>query len=143
MIDVSSINLFIVDDHALVRDMLGEFLGMEPDLTVVGTAASGAEALERIPEEGCDVAIVDVAMPGMSGIELVRRLKQERPELVCLMLSGHVEQVYVRDALAAGASGYVMKGDPNVIAGAVRQVLRGDVYLSERVRASLGEGPGG
>ena len=142
MIAVAAVDLFIVDDHALVRDMLAEYLSMEPDLRVVGTAASGAEALARIPESGCAVALVDVAMPGMSGIELVRRLKREQPDVACLMFSGHVEQVYVRDALEAGASGYVMKGDPAVIAEAVRQVLQGGVYLSERVKAAL-EGPKG
>lgn len=127
--------VFLVDDHDVVRTMLDLYIRRAQDLSVCGMAASGEEALELATAEACDVALLDVAMPGMSGIELARRLRERHPRLKCLMLSGHAEQVYVKGALEAGALGYVMKGDPNAILGAIRQVLRGEVYLSNEVRA--------
>lgn len=129
--------VFIVDDFVLLHEMITEYLEMEPDLAVCGTAQSGEEALATLPERGCDLALVDVAMPGMNGIEFVRRLGELRPGFPCLMLSGHAEEVYVREAMAAGARGYVTKGDPDAIVGAIRCVLGGEVYFGEQVRAGM------
>lgn len=130
--------VFIVDDFPPLREMIAECLELESDLAVCGAAGSGEEALATLPPEGCDLALVDVSMPGMNGIELVRRLAELRPEIPCLMFSGHVEAVYVRDALEAGARGYVMKGDPDALVEAVRRVIGGEVYLGERVRREAG-----
>ncbi len=126
--------VFIVDDHVVVREMLRVFIMRQEDLALCGMAASGQEALEKATVEACDVAVLDVAMPGMDGIELARHLRERQPKLKCLMLSGHAEQVYVKGALEAGALGYVMKGDPDAILTAIRQVLRGEVYLSREVQ---------
>lgn len=130
--------IFVVDDHELVREMLVLYIRMEADLEVCGTAASGAEALAKIGGLGCDLALLDVGMPGMSGIELAEALRARHPEVRCLMLSGHAERVYVQGALEAGARGYVMKGDPETILEAIRQVLRGEDYLSAEVQPFWG-----
>lgn len=121
--------LFVVDDHAFVREMIADFLTTVGDLEVHGTAGSGAEALEALPAACCDLAIIDVSMPGMSGIELVRRLRVACPELKCLMLSGHTLEAYATDALRAGAHGYVAKGNPDTLLAAIRAVLRGERYV--------------
>lgn len=126
--------IFVVDDHDIVREMLSAYITMEGDLQLCGEAASGEEALIGIQSVDCDLALIDVAMPGMNGIELVRRIKETRPGLRCLMLSGHAERVYVRDSLSAGAHGYVMKGDPDAILQAIRKVLEGELYLSDAVK---------
>lgn len=138
--------IFIVDDHELVRTLLEEYLDMEPDLEVCGSVDSGEEALERLlqapqtangksspPALECDLALIDISIPDMNGIELVRRLSEERPSLRCLIVSGHAKAVYAEDALRAGAKGYVMKGDPDVLVEAVRQVLRGETYVDEQI----------
>ena len=127
--------VFIVDDSAIIRSLLAQYIASEPGLTVCGTAASGAEALEQIPPDGCDLALVDVSMPGMSGIELVRRLRNGRPELKCLMLSAHEEGAYVAAALSAGAGGYTTKEEPEVLVEAIWRVIREGAFLSERTRA--------
>ena len=126
--------VFIVDDNDIVREMLRVYIMRQEDLAICGMAASGEEALEQ-DTDACDVAVLDVAMPGMDGIELARRLHERQPDLRCLMLSGHAKEVYVRGALEAGAIGYVMKGDPNAILDAIRQVLRGEGYLSQEVKS--------
>jgi len=126
--------VFIVDDHAIVRELLSDFLNDLDGIAVCGTAASGEEALRVLPEAECELALIDVSMPGMSGIELVRQLYAARPALPCLMLSGHAEEIYVRASLEAGALGYVMKGDPDALREAIGQALRGETYLSPKLR---------
>lgn len=137
----SPARVFIVDDHAIVRELLSDFLNDLDGIVVCGTAASGEEALRVLPSSGCDLALIDVSMPGMSGIELTRRLKQVAPDLPCLMLSGHAEEIYVRSSLEAGALGYVMKGDPDALRQAITQALRGEVYLSPRLRKAGWDAP--
>jgi DNA-binding NarL/FixJ family response regulator len=84
-----------------------------------------------------DLVLVDVSLPNMSGIELVAMIRQQMPQLRCLMLSGHNELEYVRRALAAGAWGYVTKGNPRVLLEAIQDVLAGETYLSEELRGKL------
>jgi DNA-binding NarL/FixJ family response regulator len=129
----SGYRIFVVDDHDLLRELLAQFISLEEDMQVCGTAASGEEAIELLPYEACDLAVIDVAMPGMNGIELVARLRDRRPDLLCLMLSGHAEQVFVNGSLAAGARGYVTKGEPEAIIEAIRHVLTGGIYVSEPI----------
>lgn len=117
--------------------MVASYLSSVAGLTVCGTAESGEEALETLPESGCDLALVDVSMPGMSGIELVRHLRAQSPEVKCLMLSGHLGEGYVTDALKAGARGYVGKGDPAALLEAITEVLGGGRYISEPFRHLL------
>jgi DNA-binding NarL/FixJ family response regulator len=131
-------HIFLVEDHAIMRRSLVNLLQREPDLTVSGQAASVAEALERIPQSEPDLILVDVSLPGRNGLSLVEELGQERPELLCLILSGHNEAIYAKAALQAGARGYVMKGDPAAVLEAIRTVLRGEVYVSEAMRGKWG-----
>lgn len=126
--------VFIVDDHEIMREMLVEFLALEPDLTVCGEAANAQEALDRFEATDPDIVLVDVALPKMNGVELVRRLRARQPGLRCLMLSAHAEHLYVQEAIDAGARGYVMKGSPEAILEAIRVVLDGSIYLSRQVR---------
>jgi DNA-binding NarL/FixJ family response regulator len=118
--------VFIVDDFEPLIEMLTELLAYEADVAVCGSATSGAAALDALtamPDGACELAVVDVSMPEMTGIELVRRLREERPGLRCLMLSGHEEGVYTDDAQAAGAVGFVNKADPVEIVAAIKKAL--------------------
>lgn len=133
----AGIRVFLVEDHAYLRGMVASYLSDVAGLTICGTASSGTEALERLAECACDLALVDVSMPGMSGIELVGHLREQCPEVRCLMLSGHLGEGYVAESLAAGARGYVEKGDPAVLVVAIAEVLRGERYVSERFRHLL------
>lgn len=127
---VTTARVFIVEDHEIVRQMLREYLEEEPDLVVGGEAATAEEALKALAEAEAELVLVDVALPGMSGIELVRRLHARHPKLSMAMLSGHRENSYVNEALEAGASGYILKGQSDKLAAALRQVVQGEQYLS-------------
>jgi len=116
----------IVEDHPLMRTVMQEFVDDHPDMEVVSTVESGeqaVEALEQTTECRPDVLLVDVALPGMSGIELVRRVTDRWPNIRCIMLSGHVPTSYVERAFAAGAVGYLPKGQPEDVVTAIRRVL--------------------
>lgn len=117
------INLFIVEDHQVVRKTLITFLEREPDFTVSGEASSGNEALELLPDANADILLVDISMPGMDGITLIREVKKRWPNLPCLVLSGHAESVYGEQVLAAGALGYVDKREVKSIVPAIRRAL--------------------
>ena len=126
--------IFVVDDHPLMRNVLATYIKRQEDLLVCGEAASGKEVVMIIGQLTCDLALLDVAMPGMSGIDVVRYLREHHPQVKCLMLSGHGEQVYVEDAKKAGAAGYVMKGNPTAILEAIRRVLNGQEYVSAEIQ---------
>lgn len=123
-------SIYLVEDHEIIREMVREFIAIEPDLIVSGAAASGEEALAALAEEEPELVLVDTSLPGMSGIDLVKRLVDRRPGLRCLMFSGHGEQSYVEKALEAGAKGYILKGRPEELTAAIRTVLGGDTYFS-------------
>lgn len=126
--------IFVVEDHALMREMLDEFIGMEPDLSICGASASATEALKQIAVDMPDLVLIDIALPDMSGISLVPILRERYPNMLFLMLSGHGERMYVEKALDAGAHGYVLKGHAEDIPPAIRQVLSGERYLSDALR---------
>ena len=120
-----------------MREALAAFLAEAPGYEVCGAAATAEEALDRLVEiSSCDLMLVDVSLPGQSGIDLVRQVHGRRLELKCLMLSGHGERGYAERALAADARGYVLKGDPYELPGAIDAVMRGETYLSESLRAA-------
>ncbi|MCI0397068.1 MAG: response regulator transcription factor [Chloroflexi bacterium] len=129
--------IFVVEDHPIMRMALAKLLQRAPDLAVAGEAASAAEALQRIPQAEPDLVLVDISLPGAGGLTLVEQLHQERPELPCLVLSGHDESTYASLALQAGARGYVMKKDTDYILTAIRYILNGEIYLSEKMRQAL------
>lgn len=129
--------LLVVEDNAVLASTMVRFLRDQGDLTVVGVATTAEAALEQLETLVVDLVLVDVALPAMSGIDLVAIVHKRYPELPCLMLSGHNEIDYVRRALAAGAKGYVVKGSPLTIKVAVKRVLAGEIYLSDELRRQL------
>lgn len=129
--------VLVVEDNVLLATTLQRFLSDHGKLTVVAVAPSAEIALEKLLLLKVDLVLVDVALPGMSGIELVATIQRMFPQVPCLILSGHNEIHYVRRALDAGAKGYVVKNDPFSILVAVRQVLSGEIYLSEELRSKF------
>jgi DNA-binding NarL/FixJ family response regulator len=130
--------ILIADDHPIVRSGLRKVLDAKPDLEVVAEAADGAEAVERALSEDVHLAILDVSMPRMTGIQAAAELHRRRPELKTLMLSMHDSEQFLFEALKAGASGYVLKsGADTDIVDAVRAAMRGDSYLYPSAVATL------
>jgi DNA-binding NarL/FixJ family response regulator len=124
--------IYIIDDHPVIRAALRSLLEREPDLAVCGEAASAEQALDEAASTGPNLVLIDVSLPGMSGIELARVLRERHPALPLAMLSGHSEKSYVNQAFEAGAHGYLVKGRHEEIVPAIRQVARGKRYLSAR-----------
>jgi DNA-binding NarL/FixJ family response regulator len=120
----------IADDHAIVRSGLKKVIDAKPDLEVVAEAEDGAEAVEKALKDDVDLAVLDVSMPRMTGIQAAAELHKRKPELKTLMLSMHDSEQFLFEALKAGASGYVLKsGADTDIVDAVRSAMRGDSYL--------------
>ena len=133
-----AIRILITDDHPIVREGLRIILGTYQDMTVVGEAANGIEALHMIPLCNPDVALVDISMPGMSGIELIGRIRAEHPQLPMLVLSMHQEEQFAVLALKLGASGYLTKDcAPEQLAKAIRKVVEGGRYITPGVADAL------
>jgi DNA-binding NarL/FixJ family response regulator len=129
-----SIRLLIADDHRMLREGLKALLDEEDDLTVVGEAESGVETVEQAATLRPNLVIMDVAMPGLNGIEATRKILQQNPGTRVVALSGHADRRLVRQMLCAGASAYVLKQNAyEELMRAVRQVLAGRKFLSPEV----------
>jgi two-component system, NarL family, response regulator NreC len=128
------IRILLADDHALVRQGFRMILEAQPDMEIVGQAGDGREAVELAGKLHPDVAVVDVAMPELNGIEATRRIGHVSPRTRVLALSMHKDSMYVREILRAGARGYLLKdsGDADLVA-AVRAIAKGDGYISPSV----------
>lgn len=124
------IRVFIVEDHPIMRQSLRALLTREADLHVCGEAQNAEEAMQQIEDEKPDLVLIDVSLPGMNGIQLVRTLHQQQPELPLAMLSGHGGAAHVRKALQAGACGYILKGRATELPAAIRVMVSGSIYLS-------------
>lgn len=132
------IRILIADDHKIVRDGLKRILAATNDVQVVGEAASGDEALALVKANDYDLALLDMSMPGLAGIDLIKRLKIERPKLRILVLSMHGEAQYAARALKAGASGYLNKDSAaDQLLVAIRKIAAGGVHITEAAAASL------
>ena len=132
------IRVLLADDHSIVRDGLKRILAGTPDLQVAGEAASGDEALAAVKANDYDVVMLDMSMPGLSGIDLIKRLKLEKPKLKILVLSMHGESQYAARALKAGAAGYLNKDSPaEALLGALRKIAAGGVHIGDAAAASL------
>ena len=128
------LKVLLADDHAIIRDGLKQILADTEDLVVAGEAANGVELMQQVRDRNWDVLVLDISMPGRSGLELLHMLKDEKPELPILVLSMHHEEQYAVRALKAGASGYVTKeSDGELLVTAIRRVARGGVYISDKV----------
>jgi DNA-binding NarL/FixJ family response regulator len=109
------VNIFLIDDHEVMRDSLARYLAVMGH-RICGMASNAEEALAELADaSGVDLAIVDVSLPGMSGISLVSELRHRRPEVRCVMLTGHKQERYVSRAFAAGAHGYLVKGSADLL----------------------------
>jgi DNA-binding NarL/FixJ family response regulator len=130
--------ILLADDHAIVRDGLRMLLDAQPDLRVVAQAGDGAEAVQAALEEDVDLAILDIAMPRMTGLHAARELKRCRPDIRILILSMHDSEQYLYEALKAGASGYVIKtvADRDLVE-ACRATMRGEPFLHPGATAAL------
>ncbi len=134
------IRIAIIDDHAMVRAGLRQFFADQTDFRVVAEAGNGRDAMDIVRAGGVDVMVMDIAMPGQSGVETLAAIKAREPELPVLILSGFAEEHYATTLLRQGASGYLNKDcDPEEIVKAIRTVARGRKYISSGVAERLAD----
>lgn len=132
------IRLLICDDHALVREGFKQILAEVPDLRVAGEAAEGPEAIQKIRHGGIDVVLLDIALPGRDGLDVLKQVHQEFPKLPVLIVSTYPEKQYALRCLRLGASGYLNKGvDPTELIAAIRKVAQGGMFVSPTVAETL------
>jgi DNA-binding NarL/FixJ family response regulator len=135
------IRLVVADDHPIVREGLKQVLSGASDLAVVGEAQNGHEVLQRVRELEFDVLLLDMSMPGKSGIELIKQVRGEKPKLRILVLSMHPEPQYAVRAIKAGASGYLTKESaPAQLVSAIRRVAGGGAFITDSVAEQLALG---
>jgi DNA-binding NarL/FixJ family response regulator len=128
------ISVLLVDDHSLVRRGFRRILEDEPDITVAGEASSGEEAVKLAGALQPKVILMDCALPGMSGLQAIRKILDESPGILILMLSMHTEETWVNQALEAGACGYILKNAMDLELGTViRRVVAGEIVLDAQI----------
>lgn len=131
---MNPIRILLCDDHLLIRASLKSLIGEFPSIEVVGEAGDGREALEHAGKLQPHVVLMDIAMPGLNGLEATRRLVKDYPQVRVVMLSMHADESHVLQALRAGASGYVLKGSaPRELEMAIEAVARGEIFLSPAI----------
>ncbi len=135
---MASVRVLIADDHAVLRAGLRMLIGAQPDMEVVGEAADGDAAVRKALETRPDVALMDITMPGSGGIKAIERIREECPKTRVLVLTMHDVPAYLRSALAAGASGYVVKSAADSeLLSAIRSVHRGRTVLDPALAATV------
>src|SRR3954470_5269210 len=144
MTEKATIKVFIADDHAIVREGLKQILAESRDIIVAGEAENGIDAIKLFRKSKCHVMLLDISMPDRSGIEVLKQVKKEYPDIAVLMLSMHREDQYAIRSLKAGASGYMTKQSaPRELVTAIRQVATGQKYVSaalaQELASALGE----
>ncbi|KQN75461.1 MULTISPECIES: response regulator transcription factor [unclassified Duganella] len=138
MSEKAIIKVFIADDHAIVREGLKQILAETRDIIVAGEAENGLEAVKLFRKSECQVMLLDISMPDRSGIDVLKQIKKEKPDLAVLMLSMHREDQYAIRSLKAGASGYLTKQSaPRELVNAIRQVAGGQKYISPALAQEL------
>lgn len=138
MTEKATIKVFIADDHAIVREGLKQILAETRDIVVAGEAENGLDAVKLFRKADCQVMLLDISMPDRSGIEVLKQIKKEKPELAVLMLSMHREDQYAIRSLKAGAAGYLTKQSaPRELVTAIRQVAGGLKYISAALAQEL------
>lgn len=131
---MSAITVLLTEDHWLIRASLRALLSDFPGVEVVGEAGNGREALELIAELRPNLVLMDITMPGLNGLDATRRIAKDHPDTRVIVLSMHMSEQYVLDAMRAGAAGYVLKGSaPSELALAIEAVARGDLFLSPAI----------
>jgi len=135
------IRIVVADDHTIVREGLKQVLSAASDLSVVGEAQNGHEVLQRVRELEFDVLLLDLSMPGKSGIELIKQVRAEKPKLRIMVLSMHQEPQYAVRAIRAGASGYLTKESASAqLVSAIRKVAAGGAFITDAVAEQLALG---
>jgi DNA-binding NarL/FixJ family response regulator len=135
---MNRLDVLLADDHVIIRDGLRNILDDTDDMRCAGEAANGHALLERIREREWGLLILDLSMPGRNGLELIKLVKAERPQLPILVFTMHQEEQYAVRAMRAGAAGYLTKeADGDVLLAAMRKVARGGVYVSAKVAELL------
>jgi DNA-binding NarL/FixJ family response regulator len=129
-----NIRVIVADDHAIIREGLRVMLGNQPDMEVMGVAANGREVLHLVDEHKPDVAVMDISMPELNGIEAIQQMLPRYPHMQVVVLSIHGTKPYVYRALKAGAKGYLLKETAGLeVVDAIRAVYRGERYLSQSI----------
>lgn len=132
------IKILVVDDHAVVRAGVQYFIAQVPDMTIGGEAASAQEAIRLVRAQDWDIVLLDINMPDKSGVEVLKQIKREKPDLPVLILSMHPESRYAVQILRSGASGYVQKEAlAEELVNAIQTILRGHKYISHAVAELL------
>lgn len=132
------IKLVLADDHTIVREGLKQLLAAAADIEVVGEAPDGHAVMAKVREGGFDVLLLDMSMPGKSGIELIKQVRAEKPKLRILILSMHEEPQYAVRAIKAGAAGYLTKDSASaLLVSAIRKVAAGGAFISAEVAEQL------
>ncbi|PRC94294.1 response regulator [Solimicrobium silvestre] len=135
------IRILIADDHTLMRDGLKQILSTAGDMIVIGEASNGFQVLSSVRSEQCDLLLLDMTMPGRSGVELIKQIKAEKPKLPILVLSMHKEGEYAVRTIRAGAAGYLCKDSASQqLLSAIRAVSSGGRFISPEVAADLAFG---
>ncbi|MHB8108943.1 MAG: response regulator [Syntrophorhabdaceae bacterium] len=130
--------ILIVDDHPILRKGLALVINQEPDLVVFAEAENAQQAIETVEKDVPDMAIVDISLPGIDGIELIKELRLRRKEIPVLVVSMHDETLYAERSLRAGARGYIMKQEAlDKLLIAIRKVLEGEIFVSERITTKM------
>ena len=136
-----------MDDHPVFRSGLAGLIGKESDLQICGEASSAEEAMKALSRLNADLVTLGLSLPGKSGLELIKDLRIQFPQLFILVVSMHAEHLYAERALKGGANGYIMKhASPDMLVKAIRRVLRGEVYVSDKLSSTIlnafaGHGP--
>ncbi len=135
---MQKIKVMIVDDHAILRDGIRALLGLHDDVEIIGEASEGKEAVEKALELEPDVVVMDIAIPGMDGLEATRRIKKKNSKVQILVLTQHDNKEYVLSSIKAGAAGYVPKrAMGSELVSAIRAVYRGESFLYPSAAAAL------
>jgi two-component system, NarL family, response regulator len=142
MSDQTTIRVILVDDHPVVRFGLAAIIGLQPDMAVVAEAGSGEEACSICAKQPADVVLMDLRLPGLSGVEAIRAIRKERPKLRFIVLTTYDGDEDIHRALEAGAQAYILKGmSHNELVNAIRTVHSGLKYIPASVSKSLAERP--
>ncbi len=135
---MSRIKILIVDDHPILRKGLAMVINQEQDLVVAGEAEDAQAALKMIDSVKPDLAIVDLSLPGIDGIELIKTMKLKYKDLPSLVVSMHDESIYAERALRAGARGYIMKQEAvEKVLVAIRRVVKGEIFVSDKITTKM------
>ncbi|MFT3891487.1 MAG: response regulator transcription factor [Anaerolineales bacterium] len=125
--------LLLIEDHPIFAEALSQALRERGNITSVNVVNSAEQAVQLVPELNVDMILVDVSLPKMSGIEFVSLIHEQRPEIPCLVISGHVSRRYARRAVEVGARGYAVKDSVSGIIEGINRILRGEIYMSKDI----------